>query len=725
MISLADNVKIPGRKDETNDVLQLVQSWLNDPNKGKWVLVLDNVDDAEFLDARCCRSNKGKRHVDYLPTCSHGSMIVTSRNTEVARGLVDDDDTISLSSMTEEAALTLLKSRVGQVTNSELEDASELMTALEYMPLAIAQAGSFIKRRAPVFSIRKYLSDLKKSDKSKARLLSADIRELRRDREAKSSILSTWQISFEHILQFRSSAADMLSLMSFFDNQGIPDFLLQSAWRVSKTDHETTSDDASGGSPGGHLEFDSQSDSDFETDFDADVDLLRGYDLLSVSPNGGSYEMHRLVQLATQKWLESGGRYGALAAQAVRGLDVTLPYGNYGEWEICQVLYPHTKSVLETNLETRQARLDSASVALKTGWFMLQMSSADEAEHFMRTSFKIRKELLGRRKADTLESQNGLASALCKQGKHSLAEKVYKTLLTTQHKLFGRNPIYLIYSTNLAQTLRSQYKYDEAEKLYRDIMQAREDNFGQQDPLVVGSMAGLADVLSHQGKFEDAEKLLRRVLEWREKKLGRDDPKTLWSVAILGFSLMSQGKYDEAEGMMYHALELREMVLGKDHPDTLASLRGCSMLRRRQGRYEEAEGVAWRALVASDSRYGIGHVETVESLGVLAPPLRFQRKDEVAERICRLLYEGQRRLNGEDHPDTLIDAYNLAQVLKDLGRYQEALELVQSCVEISRRALGPDHKHARLKENLVLELEGKLRVNDASDSGWETDSGSD
>ena len=48
----------------------------------------------------------------------------------------------------------------------------------------------------------------------------------RGDSQASNSIITTWQISFEYIRNKRPSAARLLSLMSFFDRQGIPEFLL-------------------------------------------------------------------------------------------------------------------------------------------------------------------------------------------------------------------------------------------------------------------------------------------------------------------------------------------------------------------------------------------------------------------------------------------------------------------------------------------------------------------
>src|SRR5204862_4047757 len=104
----------------------------------------------------------------------------------------------------------------------------ELAAALEYMPLAIVQAVAYISQRAPRFSVRQYLEEFRKSDRKKTNLLNYyDGVHLRRDWEAKNSIIITWQISFDYIRQTRPSAANLLSLMSFYDCQGIPEGLLR------------------------------------------------------------------------------------------------------------------------------------------------------------------------------------------------------------------------------------------------------------------------------------------------------------------------------------------------------------------------------------------------------------------------------------------------------------------------------------------------------------------
>jgi hypothetical protein len=46
---IADQVKIPERRSPKADIFKLIHDWLRDEKKGKWLLILDNVDDARFL----------------------------------------------------------------------------------------------------------------------------------------------------------------------------------------------------------------------------------------------------------------------------------------------------------------------------------------------------------------------------------------------------------------------------------------------------------------------------------------------------------------------------------------------------------------------------------------------------------------------------------------------------------------------------------------------------
>jgi hypothetical protein len=162
--------------------------------------------------------------ITYLPRSPNGSILITTRSIGVALKMVEERNIIMVDAMDQDQALALLtKSLYTQTAGQEFV---ELAAVLEYMPLAIVQAAAYISQGAPRCSVRQYLDKFKRSDREKTTLLDYEGGHLRRDWEAENAILTTWQISFNHIRERRPSAADLLSLMSFFDRQGIPEALL-------------------------------------------------------------------------------------------------------------------------------------------------------------------------------------------------------------------------------------------------------------------------------------------------------------------------------------------------------------------------------------------------------------------------------------------------------------------------------------------------------------------
>jgi len=213
-----------------------VHDWLRNNKKGKWILILDNVDDASFLVKAQCTgqdwqtngisSGNSRPLVSYLPQCPNGSILITTRSNYVALKLVEQRDIIAIKPMARADALALFERKLGW--HDDGDDAIELTAALEFMPLAIVQAAAYISQRAPRYSVQEYLQNFRKSDRKKISLLDYEGGQFRRDWEAKNSIIITWQISFDYIREIRLLAADLLSLMSFFDRQGIPEALLRS-----------------------------------------------------------------------------------------------------------------------------------------------------------------------------------------------------------------------------------------------------------------------------------------------------------------------------------------------------------------------------------------------------------------------------------------------------------------------------------------------------------------
>jgi hypothetical protein len=335
---LADRVKIPGRQAHNVNIFQLVGNWLQDAGIGKWVLVLDNVDDDELFRTPLTAGIEDQINIQTnisaqppmrcLLQGSSGTVIITSRNKRVAMDITNHNNLIEVQPLDQAEALDLLQKKLSTPTEHEI--LAQLAQELEYMPLAIVQAAGYITHRSPRCSALQYLEKIQKSDHEAVRVLNEEASLLYRDWEAKNSILLTWQISFDYIRGRRPSATDLLSLMSFFDRQGITDNIL----RAQKNEERGRS------SPPQLLEdcssdsnLDSESNDDAGADFEDDIMILGDFSLIAVGEDSISFTMHRLVQLTARTWLKAHGRFEYWKGQFIEKLFSEFPTGQYENWE--------------------------------------------------------------------------------------------------------------------------------------------------------------------------------------------------------------------------------------------------------------------------------------------------------------------------------------------------------------------------------------------------------
>lgn len=243
--------------------------------------------------------------------------------------------------MDEAHAVALFERKLS--TKSDREDTVELVAALEFMPLAVVQAAAYIGQRAPRCSVRQYIEKFQKTDRSKTSLLTHEAGHLRRGRDAKNSIIIAWQISFDYIQQERPSAADLLSLMSFFDRLGIPEDLLRSGGETRNRYGDLDNPDSNSDR---RDEEDSGSETSVTDEFEDDILMLRNYSFIFVSKDETTFGMHRLVQLATRKWLEAHRQLERWKQQYIKSLCAVFPAGKYENWAKCGALFPHVQLAL-------------------------------------------------------------------------------------------------------------------------------------------------------------------------------------------------------------------------------------------------------------------------------------------------------------------------------------------------------------------------------------------
>jgi tetratricopeptide (TPR) repeat protein len=690
---IADYAKVAGQQDPQANIFKLVHDWLLGC-KHRWLLVLDNVDDARFLVDRPAAGPKtGARPLrEYVPHCDRGSVLVTTRNRQAALKLVEQRDIVEVEPMDEQSALLLLEKKLGTQANDS--KTTELAAALEYMPLAIVQAAAYILQRAPRYSVVIYLDDYRKNERKRTSLLEYDDGQLRRDWEAKNSIIVTWQMSFEYIQHTRPSAAKLLSLMSFFDRQGIPENLLRH--RGKQEDDDGDQQAPTTGATDSNIEDDaSQSSTSVESEedtFEDDVVALRNFCFISDETGGMSFEMHALVQLATRTWLTTNGKLEQWKQQFIANLSAAFPTGAYENWAVCGPLFAHAKAAAEQQPEDAQVLVEWATLLYRAAWYAQQVGNLADASILAVKCMKVRKMVLGQEHQDTIWSIAMVADAYSLGGQWDKAEKLRKHVMESCKKKLGADhPDTLTSMANLAATYRNQGRWDAAEELFVQVMETSKKKLGADHPDMLNSMANLAATYRNQGRWDAAEELFVQVMETSKKKLGADHPDTLNSMANLAVTYWNQGRWDAAEELFVQVMETSKNKLGADYPDTLNSMANLAVTYRNQGRWDAAEELFVQVMEISKKKLGADHLDTLNSMANLAATYRNQGRWDAAEELLVQVMETSKKKLGADHPDTLNSMANLAFMWKAQGRNAEAVALMRQCVQQRQRVLKPSH----------------------------------
>jgi len=432
---------------------------------------------------------------EYLPQSQHGSVLITTRSRSVALKLVEERDIITVDPMDEVHSVALFEKKLS--TQSDRKDTIELVAELEFMPLGIVQAAAYISQRAPRCSVRQYIEKFQKTDRSKTSLLTHEAGHLRRDRDAQNSIV-TWQISFDYIQQERPSAADLLSLMSFFDRQGIPEGLLQNRGRMG---------DRCGGleNPDGNSdEFDEEnsgSETDITDELENDILMLRNYSFISINTDKTTFGMHRLVQLATRQWLQAHGQLERWKQQYIKNLCAEFPAGKYENWAKCGTLYPHVQLALAQQPEGEDSLREWALLLYNGAWYAWLRGSSSDAEKMSVKSMKERKRQLGEDDDETLMSQAMVALAYKLRGRWEEAEELQVQVMETSRRVLGQeHQNTLISMGNLALTYLYRGRWKEAEELELQVIEIRKRLLGQEHLDTLISMGNLALIYSSQGR---------------------------------------------------------------------------------------------------------------------------------------------------------------------------------------------------------------------------------
>ena len=681
---IASEFQIPGRDDLQSDVLQLVRDWLEGKYNCRWLMIVDNVDDRNmFFDTL---TDAGKALREYIPQSSRGSILYTTRNRDIGMDLALDRAPITVPSMDAQEAQALLGQRL--IAETPETEQLELLEELVYLPMAIAQAAAFMTKRRK--SVAEYIKHYRGSESTRIRLLGQRFNYHGREARSLDSVVTTWWISFNYIKTENPRAAELLSIMSFLDRQGIPFSLLIG-------------------------------DEENEFEFQEAMGLLEAFSLVTLDTHRRECNVHGLVTVAVRAWLsEHENKRAAIAAQVLETVSERFPTGLFGSWSTCSIYFPHAEKVLSSSVGVQATSLHArASLLLRMSTFLGEQGKYEASELRAVESMEIFERLYGSEHPETLFAIKIYAVTMTRRGRYQRAVHLHRQVLKSREKVLGIDHPATLESLNvLGNNLQQLGHYKEAEEIHRrelmekqKFLEEQPEDSGMQEDIIV-AMNNVACVLSHQRRFMEAEQLHRQALHKGELLVGRLHPNVLITRGKLARTVGDQNRLDEAEQMYDSLAKDWLQLLGERHPRTLIAQSNLAGVLARQGNDQKADDIYREALRIYQETLGVNDPYTVNVMHNLACSASKRNDQAVVE--FKSVLELRKKSIGTTHPHTMLTRRNLAETLRRSGDFEQADKLDDEALDLCN-SLGENKESEMLRtlENRANSLRAHKRYEDA------------
>lgn len=614
-VAIATVLNLPERNiQDQSQTVRAVKRWLE--TNTEWLLILDNADEPAIIE-------------EFLPEQAKGHILLTSRAQVFdSIGILNP---IELEEMTPDDARAFLLKRTGRIElePNETKALEEFAKELDYLPLALEQAGAYIKE------LRSSFQDYLASYKRRGLAL------LEKGHPAgkyPKSVRTTWSLNFQQVEQSSPAASDLLRVSAFLNPDRIPNELIS----------------------GGATELGSELSAALahvDTDpivLDEVMQPLIQYSLIHRDRKSKTYDIHRLVQVVLRDgmdeatkhlWVERTVKATARVFPDVDSIDLS-------QWDSIERLLPHAQACAELIQTNNLQFLEAANLLNLTGRYLHLRGRLQGAESLYAKALAIREMLLGSEHLDVALSLHNQAWLLFNQG-----------------------------------------KYEEAESLYIRALIIRKEVLGIEHTHVADTLGQLGRLYNEQGKYSESGHALHRALEIREKLLGTDHPNVADSLGAIASLYLAQDKTTEAEPLLNRALTINEQAFGSEHFEVGQNLNSLGIILNRHSRLAEAETFYLRAIAIKEKIFGTSYPGLTSELNNLAQMYIKQRRYAESEQLIRRSLEIQVTGLGEEHPDTATSLRWLAHLYLIKHNYIESEELYARALKIFENTLGLHHPY--------------------------------
>ena len=635
------------RQPKPDYLFNEVHHWLREHDN--WLLILDNAEEDVELD--------------FLSSMrSGGHVLLTTRVQSVA----DRGNQLMMEKMSMEVgALLLLRvvhdssAPLESFPGGEREEAMALASILDGLPLALEQAGAYMREKGQ--RLAGYRRAYQRYRKLFLRWRSTHVKDYS---DYSESVATTWLISFQRVRRQSGAALALLCLCAFLHPDAIPSDLILNG----------TYDEQSGLRP---LAKD-------DVQLDHACGILINYALIRRNVADGMLSLHRLVQAVLKDRMseQEQRRWAERTVRVVESAWSTAPESN------AELYLPHAyvcaRLIQECNMTSEEAvRLleQAANAADVRGWYT-------KAAPLYRRAYDASAQLHGEDDPHVLHLGLDAVRALIRQGQYQMAAFIGQHAYQDYVRVFGPDhPATLACLNNLALAQLKEGSIELSLEAARQALELAlsalnfESAEGAMTHQIVGEMCKLT---GHDGLAEEHYML---ALAIRERVCGPRHPEVAQSLLRLGAlywehdlsqeevksAPMKQEKLlEQAEKRFRQALEIYKEALGEDHPETAYGRLHLGLLLLRRDDAVQAEACCRQAVTCFRRKLGLAHFMTGQGLHGLALALIEQQQYAEAERCLLEAKELYLRAGGPESDLYLRALFSYVEVLRATGREEEA-----------------------------------------------------
>jgi len=404
------------QNDSSMDIANGVLLWLSQPSS--WLLVIDNLDDIRVVNG-LLPENGFQRHT-IITTRNPNAEGIPAKSLEVP--LLNADDSIHL--------LSSLSKITVQPYSPEETHAVRIVQQLGYLPLAIEQAGAYVREVTADFSA--FLEAYERNHKKLHTWVPKG------NRQYPNSIATTWSMSFSQLQKYPTK---LLRLFAFLNPDGILIEFLASGAEALEDDWR-------------HVICD-------QIQMAMALLELEKFSLIKWDRPNKSITIHRLVQMVVRDEMSNEESASTLTNIIDLFLEAFPKSVTNESRFLCR---RYQGQIIESLAQLRTiCTPKSALIRVQVGEFLREDGKFDDSERLLFQAVEIYSSILGAEHLETLVAIQNLASTYWAQGRNAEAATIGEEVLEKRRRILGdEHPDTLATIHALASTYRAQGRNAEA-----------------------------------------------------------------------------------------------------------------------------------------------------------------------------------------------------------------------------------------------------------------------